>query len=277
MGELEATLQYRLSVDLDGDTYQSEYLSPIFSAGIDSIFPMKEGRGTPVCIYLSSHAAENSSKYYRWKYRETWEVKAELYANARWAPEGGGSVIFHSFHTSENTYFCWGRDSSKALIIGDTEKLSQNVVARQKLLEIPCDHDKLSILYHIEAEQMQVREAAYRYFADLQEKVERTGDLFSPILGTGLRGNIYSLNNPEQMVAGYVDVSTTTRKDAYVWERGEDFYEPPRIRCYTGPAKFGYGSIYIYDESSAPERCVDCRTKENASKDKPAGWPTEHL
>lgn len=132
-GELEARLQYRLSVEIDGETYQSEYLSPIFSAGIDSIFPMKEEQHAPVCIYLSSHAAENSSKYYRWKYREAWEVRAELYATARWndreSEEGEERerVIFHSLYTSENTYYCWGRDSSKVLIIGDTEKARKSL------------------------------------------------------------------------------------------------------------------------------------------------------
>jgi hypothetical protein len=217
-------------------------------------------------------------------YNETWEVKADFYANARWGP--GGTVIFHSMYTSENTYYCWGRDSSKTLLLGDTEKLSQNIISRQKIAEIPCDHDKLSLLYHIEARQMQLREAAYRYFSDMQERIERTGDLFSPILTTGLRGNIRCTNDPERLVIGYVEVATTTQKDIYVWEK-EGFYEVPATywrdlgrRCdvkewdlfHRSYSIFSYGKSVVYNPD-----CVDCREREHATKDRPEGWPTEHF
>ncbi|MDR2811246.1 MAG: DUF4249 domain-containing protein [Tannerellaceae bacterium] len=277
-GSLDTNLQYRLSVEVDGETYQSEYLSPIITAEVDSIFPMKKEEGEPVYICLSSHAPENSSKYYRWKYHETWEVKAELYANARWNDgPGEEEVIFHSRYTSENTYYCWGRDSSKSLILGNTEKLNRNIVSQQKIIQIPCDNDKLSILYYIEVEQMQIREAAYRYFSDIQERAERVGDLFSPVLSAGLRGNIRCVNDPEQMVVGYIDVSTTTRKERYVWEK-EGLYEFPGLRCRMIYEWGGKGeAIFSYEHSRAPYQCVDCREKEHASKLKPDGWPTDHL
>jgi hypothetical protein len=282
-GDLDMHVPYRLSFVVDDESYQSEYLYPVPTAGIDSIFLVKERKGDPLVIYLSADG-QDGSKFYRWKYRETWEVRAELYATARWGPEG--SVIFHSLNTPENTYYCWGRDSSKTLLLGNTEKLSQNIVSQQKMVEIPCDHDKLSILYHFEAEQMQLRAAAYRYFADLQEKVERTGDLFSPILGAGLRGNIRCADDPGRMVFGYVEVAASTRKDVYIWE-SEGFYEPfiyitgmdqgKGNPCYVSNPPRLNDPIYVYGESSTLLKCVDCRTKENASKDKPAGWPTEHL
>jgi hypothetical protein len=277
-GSLDANVQYRLSVEVDGDLYQSEYLAPIISAEIDRIFPMKKEKGAPVFICLSSQAPENSSRFFRWTYRETWEVKAELYANARWNDGAGeGDVIFHSLDTSENTYYCWGRDSSHILILGDTEKLSQNVIAQQKMVEIPCDDDKLSLLYRIEVEQMQVRDEAYRYFADMQQRVERTGDLFSPVLSAGLSGNIRCQNDLERMVVGYIEVASTTRKDLYVQEDGT-LYEPPGDRCRKAYGWYGKQlAILTYGVSSAPYPCVDCREKKHVSKNKPEGWPTDHL
>ncbi|MDR2811247.1 MAG: DUF4249 domain-containing protein [Tannerellaceae bacterium] len=285
-GHLDANLQYRLSVEVDGETFQSEYLSPIITAEIDSVFLTKEGKGAPVLVRLSANGG-NGSKYYRWKYRETWEVKAERYADARWNDgPGEEEVIFHTLHTSQNTYYCWGRDSSKTLLLGDTEKLSQNIISQQTIAEIPCNHDKFSILYHIEAEQMQLREAAYRYLSDMQERAERTGDLFSPVLSAGLRGNIRCAGDPERLAIGYIDVSTTTRKDRYVWER-EGFYEPPQVELadWGGRLCSDYSwteshhpPILVYRESTVDViHCVDCREKEHASKNKPVGWPTEHL
>jgi hypothetical protein len=284
MGNLDINRQYRLSFTTGGDHYQSEYLTPIMTAEIDSLYPVKEEQGAPVIICLSTHDPEDNSKYYSWLYHETWEVKAELYANARWKDSKQDSIIFHSLHTSENTYYCWGRDSSKTLILGNAEKLSQNILIGQKIAAIPSNHDKLSILYHIEAEQRQIREAAYRYFLEMQRNVERTGSIFSPVLTAGMKGNIRCTDDPDRIIIGYVDVSSTTRKDRYV---GGTFYEPPVEHCIKDMAIYIYLNTAIYycpppplphyrlDE--APLSCVDCKTRENASKNRPEGWPTEHL
>ncbi|MDR1344965.1 MAG: DUF4249 domain-containing protein [Tannerellaceae bacterium] len=274
---LDTARKYRFTADINGETYESEYLAPIVSVAIDSVFAEKRGDGEPVNIFVASHDDGNGPIYYHWNYREIWEVKADLYANARW---GNGGVIFHSLNTSENTYYCWGRDSSKNILLASTEKLSENLVAKQKLLEIPCDDDRLSILYRIQVEQMQIREAAYKYFADAKSGIERTGDLFTPVLTNSVRGNIRCANDPERPVIGYIEVATVTASERYVWEK-EGYFEPPLWLC--NQKIFGPGNaetawpIYIYGVSSSTYSCVDCRMKRNATKDKPAGWPTEHL
>jgi hypothetical protein len=273
MGDLDANLQYRLTVHLDGEEYQSSYLAPIFSVEIDSIYPLKEGTGEPVLVCLATHDDANRSIYYRWTYRETWEVKAELYANARMG--ANNTVIFHDLHTSNNTYYCWSRDRSHSLLLASTDKLAANVISRMKLAEIPCDHDKLSILYHIEVEQMQIRQEAFDYFSEMQKNIEHTSDLFSPTLISGANGNIHCLNDPERPVVGYIEVATTTTKDAYI--RGDDLFEPPMSKCSSQITPYPHGyAIYLYEEMYAPHGCVDCRLKANASKDRPLNWPTEH-
>ena len=290
---LDTQKEYRISVTIKGETCESEFLKPTISVEIDSIFTIKNNRGQPIKVYVAAHDAANQSNYYRWQYRETWEVKAELFAHARYLEDENGIIhdwsklIQHSLFTSENTYYCWGRDSSKTFLIVSTEKLSESRVAQQELISIPCDHEKLSILYRIEVEQIQLREAAYKYFADVKELSERTGDLFSPVLSSGLRGNIYWRNNPNGLIIGYIEVATVTSMYRYIWER-EGLYEPPPFNCYPYSSE-GIGTIYMWNrqwrytpayfngEAIADKRCVDCRLKEKASKLKPSGWPTDHL
>ncbi|MDR1344964.1 MAG: DUF4249 domain-containing protein [Tannerellaceae bacterium] len=271
---LDTAREYRFTADINGETYESEYLAPIISVAIDSVFAEKKEDGEPVSICVASHDDGNGPIYYRWNYREIWEVKADLYANAR---NEGSVTIFHSLNTSENTYYCWGRDSSKNILLASTEKLSENVIAKQKLLEIPCDDDRLSLLYNIQVEQMQIREAAYKYFSDAQSGIDRTGDLFTPVLTNSVRGNIRCANDPERIVIGYIEVATVTASERYVWEN-EGYYEPPVYLCgrKIGPPGM-YGAIYVASVNSSTHNCVDCRYKRNATKDKPAGWPTEHL
>ena len=291
---LDAEKEYRLSALIDGEICESAFLAPVLTVEIDSIFPIKKSMNDPVEICIATHDPDNNSIYYKWTYRETWEVKAELYANARWHEDENGrmidrsKLIEHSLFTPENTYYCWGRDSSKTILMASTERLSENRVAQQPLLKIPCDHDKLSVLYHIEVKQMQLREAAYKYFDAVNKQVDRKGTMFDPVMTTAIRGNIYFRNNPDRMVIGYIEVATVMSMDRYIWER-EGLYEPPPPMCtssYTTPdytvymwnkERFDLTTAYYNIEEWADKRCVDCRIKENASKLKPPGWPTDHL
>ena len=282
---LDAAKKYRLSALIDNEICESEYLAPIFTAEIDSIFPVKKSTDTPIEIFLATNDPDNKSIYYRWQYRETWEVKAELYANARWGPNID-DVIWHSLYNaenSENTYYCWGRDSSKTLLLASTEKLLENRISQQQLVTIPSDHDKLSILYHIEVEQMQIREAAYNYFSDLKKQTDRSGDIFDPIITTGLRGNISFRNDPDRVVIGYIEVATVTVKDRYLWDRIEGLYRPPIIICrneypyVVSWLDYPDYAIYSYGESRTLPSCVDCRLKEKSSKSRPSDWPSDHF
>lgn len=75
-------------------------------------------------------------------------------------------------HTSQNTYYCWGRDSSKVMLLATTDKLTENLIYEKKLIEIPRDHDKLKILYYIEVKQNRIRKGAYAYFENMQRNIE---------------------------------------------------------------------------------------------------------
>ena len=112
-------------------------------------------------------------------------------------------------HTSKNTYYCWGRDSSKAMLLESTNKLTVNLIYKRKLIEIPRDHDKLTMLYYIDVKQNRIRKEAYDYFVNLQRNIEQAGSIFSPI-PSERRGNISCVSDPKEWVIGYVDVTNTT-------------------------------------------------------------------
>ncbi len=279
-GSLNPNKKYRLNISLGGEQYQSDYLSPLITPEIDSISPIKKGEGQPVFMCVNTHDPQSNSRYYRWSYRETWEVKAELFANALWVD---GSVLELNLHTSNNIYYCWGRDSSKVLLLGSTEKLTENIVSEKRLVEIPCNNDRLSIMYHIEVEQMQIRKETYDYWSNLQKNIEQTGSIFTP-MPSEMKGNIRCISTPELPVIGYMEVATITKKDRYFPENA-GLYEAPKKTCgYLitddpdyAPPNYYYYEYYPPKESYAPRSCVDCRIKEKASKNRPENWPTNHL
>lgn len=280
-GTLNEQTKYRLCLSVNGEDYQSSFLTPLITPEIDSISPEKRGKGETVYMCVSTHDPKNQSRYYRWSYKEHWEVKAELEANAGYED---GEVIWFNLATSTNTYYCWGQDTSRMVILDSSEKLSENVISQKRLLSMDPSSDRLSVLYYIAVEQMMLRKEAYDYFFNMQKNVEQTGSIFAPV-PSEMKGNIRCITNPDLPVIGYIDVTTTTRKSLFVPEDA-GIYEPPVKACYLqitkdpmmAPPTMGY---YIYDPTGlddyAPWECVDCRKKSRATKNKPDFWPNNHL
>ena len=282
-GKLDAGMKYRLYVEAGGEEYRSEFLYPLFTPEIDSIAPLKKGEGEPVFICVNTHDPDDGSRYYIWSYKEIWEVKAELFANYGYLIPNFPQMFTTA--TSENTYYCWGRDNSKKMLLGSSDMLSENVIYQKRLIEIPCDNDKLSILYYITVKQNQIRKEAFDYYSNILKNAEQTGSIFAPI-PSEMRGNILCVTNPEIHVIGYIDVSTTKEKDVFIPE-SIGLYEAPFGICYreiTTDPKFAYPILGYYEISFsiplppkyAPFSCVDCRMKENASKNRPDFWPNNH-
>ena len=274
---LDPGLEYNLKLKIGDKTYHSTALKPLFTPEIDSVSFGKASREEPTSVYVSTHADKGSSPYYRWSYRENWEVRSSLYANAR---EENGQLIWHNLNTSENTYYCWAKDSSKTLLLGSAEKLVENRIQEHKILDIPLtdERERLSVLYHVEVSQVQLRKDAYEYFKILWEEIERGGDIFSPILSAGNNGNVFCDSDPDELIIGFVEVASTTRKSLFI--PYDDFlYEPASyLDCWlsnTNTLPIGM-SWYRYPEVAANPRCVDCRTKPGATKNRPAWWPNEH-
>lgn len=273
-GTLVPDLEYRLTFSIDGVRYESSFLKPVQTVEIDSISYQKAGWEKPVTVHVSSHARDDQSPYYRWSYRETWEVTATLFATLGYMD---GKLISFDRNTSANTYYCWGRDSSKVMLLGNTKRLSENKVAQQKLFEIPSNDDRLSVLYHVEVSQMQLREEAYDYYQMMMDEIERTGGLFNMVMSAGDNGNIYNVSDPEEIVIGYVEVSNVTTKSRYI-PFSDNLYEGGKGQCPVWTIEIPGGSYpWVTSTTYSTWRCVDCRMRYNATKNKPSWWPTDHL
>jgi hypothetical protein len=292
-GALDTALRYRLHIDLEGEAYESEYLAPLVTPDIDSLSWVKRGAGEPVYICVSTHDAHDRSRYYRWTYREHWELRADFFAQAGYI--GGNrynGVVLYDLHTANNTYYCWNTDSSKTFLMEDVERLTENAVVEKRLIEIAPSHDKLSILYYVAVTQHQIRKEAYDYYANLQRNIEQTGSLFSAI-PSEMTGNVHCMSDPLRPAIGFVEVSRTAAADRFI-PTSEALYEPVDNHCAATILQSPYdpsGQLYIYlftetispspgvvggvIKSFAAPRCVDCTQR--GTKNKPAFWPTPHL
>ncbi|MDR1259487.1 MAG: DUF4249 domain-containing protein [Tannerellaceae bacterium] len=286
-GALDPGKEYRLHISVDGEEYESSFLKPLSTPEIDSLSVSKKGRGEPVIVSVTSHGSGEQSIYYRWSFLETWEVKSE-YALWGYFPSGtreaspANLIWFGSLTLKrpDNFYYCWGRDSSKALMIATSEVLAENLIYQHPLITISCDNEKLSILYNLEVYQTAIRKEAYDYFSNMQTNVEQSGSIFSPIPGE-INGNIRCLTDPGCPVIGFVEVTSVTRKDIFIPENGlyyepkynnDNFRESPCLYERNSPPVLPF----LDGLSSIGRACSDCRYKYNAAKNRPPSWPTDH-
>jgi hypothetical protein len=280
-GELQTDKQYRLAFSIDGENYASTFISPITTTPIDSIYFTKEAQGKPVSVFVATHDDDMENPYYKWRYDETWQVRAPLFAGGML--DGYGQLIVFQLNNPDNLYNCWGRYKSDKLLLASTKKQAVNAIDRQLLTEISCDDDRISILYRITLEQTQLHKEAYLYFEELKKHADLTGGLFSPIpSGTSLRGNIRCESDTGRLIMGYVDVATTTKMNEYLWSKNHYlWYEAPLSSCYGGyieTAKQSTRLFYTLDpRTTAPVACLNCTTRPYASKVKPADWPTDDV
>lgn len=282
MGKLDMDNRYRLRISLDGKEYESAYLRPISTPQIDSISLRKDNTAGEIHLCVSTHNTPDESKYYRWIYKENWEVKAEIFMAAE---RIGERVVIYDLQTANNYHYCWGKDSSKVMSLAGSDKLTENVISNKSLASYPPHDRRFSILYHVDVTQYALRREAYDYYSNLQKNIEESGGLFAPI-PSEMKGNIICVSDPETHVIGYVEVACATNMSRFMPEI-KDYYTPEQTGCastivqgweYEKNPDYGYVSYNPLNMESnvyALRKCMNCELY--GSKSKPSWWPTPHL
>ncbi|HEY0108122.1 MAG TPA: DUF4249 domain-containing protein [Fibrella sp.] len=267
----------------------SEYLSdPITikqTPRIDSLSWAIRNEGLQV--YVNTHDATNKTRYYRWEYEDTYEIRTPYESPFDYV---NGKVINR---TSPPVNHCWRTQTSTAILLGTSARLTQDVLKQTPLLFIPGSSPKLWIKYSLLVKQYAQSQEAYAYWENLQKTTEQLGGLFDP-LPSQVAGNMHSLTNPTEPVLGFVDGYTTEQLRVFI-NRPLDLsfnllrtgYEnckldtipfpdgPPQpLSSLLGPGG-GYVAIQEIPQSTSylgtGTHCADCRDVGTTTR--PSFWP----
>jgi hypothetical protein len=205
---LDNTDQFRLNImTTDGDSFQSDFVSPKQTGPIDSL---TWTQSEDVTIYLNAHDPADSSHYYWWEYTETWEYRAPLMD-----PYGVSNGLIYGRAVDSQVNICYTNHSSTDLLLGTSRSLSQDVISMQPLLTIPNRDARLFYRYSIQVSQYALTQAAYQYWATIKTNSQELGTLFDP-QPSQLIGNIRSLKNPGEPVVGYVSAARQQVKRIFI-------------------------------------------------------------
>ena len=291
--------QYAVEVKLDGETYQSEYLTILDTPEIDEI-TYKEHNDTiynGISIHVTTLADKKDSRHYMWSYEEDWEFHSEIditrtphevpIYDERWYPLENPNVNPY--------YYCWMRAVSRNVHLYSTNELTENKVKDVKLTEIPIDDIRISYIYSILVKQWSLSDGAYNYYKTLKKYTEESGGLFAP-MPAEIKGNVSCISNPGKKARGYVLASNVKSKRIFVYNTDFKDIVPQYENCYmelpgqtenwgfSWPDRiedFGFvalsksGKIDL-DARLYDRECVDCRQTKGATKKRPDFWPNNH-
>jgi Domain of unknown function (DUF4249) len=256
--------EYRLHIKTaDNKEYFSDYVTAKQTPPVDSVSWKIESDG--LHIYVNTHDPANSTRYYKWDYEETWEIRSHLGSFFQYLGNGQVAALSSPYHTR-----CWKYSSSTNFNLGTTIQLQNDVVSEKLLQLVPWNSEKLSVRYSILVKQQALSKEAYEYMLLMKKNNESLGSIFD-VQPSALSGNIHCVSNPSEQVIGFITASSVPEKRIFItgvelnWRYAEDcsdilkvFKNSDSIKL-VAPAYLPYGDAfpepYYY---FAPASCVDC-------------------
>ena len=282
----DPTLSYRLHAvnRMTGKEYVSDWTEVERSVVIDNMSYVPDSTATKMNFRMSFHAPAHSTNFMV-KLRENWEYRSMYNAEIYYTPFNEG---VRKFQDGENIYYCWNEKYLGKFVMLSTEELSEDVIVNYFLTSVPKTSRKLSYIYSLEATVIPLSKEAYLYWDYLKTLSEYSGSLFAPN-PSDMRGNLHSVDDPDEIVTGYVSATEVSKSRVFFNNDIEAFYIQPHVTedeymIPVTPDNFSYyynRKKYLPVSGTpmqgyywAPARCVDCRM-EGGTKNKPAWWPND--
>jgi len=294
---LDASRKYRLRIKTkDAKEYLSDFSEVKIAPPIDSINWKQESDG--VRIYVNTHDLQNKTIYYRWDWDETWEIQSAypaLYRLVRVDQNTNERIIRETTANDPQIFYCWKYDTVKNIILGSSAKLDEDIIYAQPVHFIPRMDERLGIRYSVQVKQYALDKNGYQFYEQMKKNTESLGTIFDP-QPSALRGNIHCVSNPEEIVIGYVNVTSVEQARIFISEvqltgRGFEIYQmceskdvanhKDSLQAASVPTNWPYEAIFAmgstifpppiiaYKVSSA--NCVDCTTR-GGKNIKPSFW-----
>jgi hypothetical protein len=284
---LDKTAKYRLRITTsDSKAYLSDFEPVKEAPPIDTLVYTIPASG--VQVNLSTHDPNNNTRYYRWEYTETWIFHTEFSSSFIYDAKRDTIV---DRPPAQQVWQCWASSNSTDIVLGSTQKLTQDVMSNVPITFVAGSSEKLRIRYSIQVKQYALTADAFAFWQILKTNTEQLGSIFDA-QPSQIKGNIHNINDNTEPVFGFISVGTTQQKRIFV-DRAEEPYtfggDDPYATCTVqnsqtdvGPndyaGKFGsmaylplgtaLNSTVIYVGGS--RECTDCTLR--GTNTRPAFW-----
>lgn len=277
--------KYRVHIaTADGKEYVSDFSPVKYTPVIDSLSWQRDNGG--ISIYVNANDAQKSTKYYQWKYSETWEFHSPYISFLEYVTYPVTGLGVGDRKNTDSLYTCWKTQSSTNILLGSTEKLSEDKIFLP-VRYFEQNAEELSILYYIQVKQYAISREAYLFKEKLKKNTEQLGSIFDP-QPSELGGNIHCISDPTEQAIGFVEVAEEQKKDIFISNEEVKPWTPevdcakiiiynhrdsikPFVQTYIPVHAVLFRGLAIVKFDAAPQICVDCRLR--GTHVRPAFWP----
>jgi Domain of unknown function (DUF4249) len=280
--------EYRLRIrTAGGKEYLSEYVTAKQTPPIDSIGWRLEGDN--VRLSVNAHDASGNTRYYRWDYDETWEINARYYSWYIYVKNA--NTVRPRNLPAEEVFRGWKYNSSKNILLASSARLQSDIISAAPLFAIARGEERIAVRYSILLRQYAMDKKGYDFYDLMKRNTENLGTIFDA-QPSEVKGNIQCVNDPAELVIGYVSASTISEKRIFIsatqlpndWRYIEDCPQfpvanhPDSFRlAYQNGSQAPYDAIYsptngqLIGYLSSYTECVDC-TARGGSLIRPFYW-----
>lgn len=162
-------------------------------------------------FFIDSEAPEEASlSYFRYEWSETHRVNVPYPSFFFWDRNNTGSVL----PRPQGLGTCYNTQESTNIILGSTVGQVNNRVLELPTRFIPSNDINFTDRYSIEVSQHAISQEAHAYYTKLKRFNESNGSLFDTQQGV-VFGNILSLDDVEEVVLGYFEVTAVSKKRVF--------------------------------------------------------------
>lgn len=275
----------------DGKEYASAEVAILNTPDIDEVSWKRVATG--VQIYVNTHDASNSTRYYRWEYEETWEIVPRYFSYYELVPKVPVPQLdpfpYNIVERRPENAFpgaCWQSERSDNIIMASSNKLTEDVIHLAPVCHVPSNSWKIDTRYSILVKQFALSAAGFEYWQNMKKNTEGLGSIFDP-QPSEIRGNITCISDPEEQVVGFFDASTIKQSRIFISnaEIGNWRYNSGCVEKYAANHPDSLSVIFpanipldtkgdpmggVIGYTGAAPDCVDCRLK--GSPVKPDFW-----
>ena len=220
----------------DGKEYKSEECIMFPVPAIDTIYYEKgeEISGSlgesikGIKIYLNSGSAAGMNKFFRWTFEETWKFFLDSPPLYQCIIVDDTTLSFEEVPVVKET--CWKKNKSGNIVTYSILAGQPEYIDKQEIQFIASSKsDRLTHQYSILVKQYSISEKEYDFWNNLKKVSETGGDIFDsqPYL---VISNIHNVNDANEMVLGYFEVSAVSQKRIFITAHELDTLNLPHYK-----------------------------------------------
>lgn len=275
---------YRVVLQLDGETYTSAWLTPERQPEITDInFTADDDN---VYVNVSLKPAPNNTGYIGLTFEETWEFHSDFTPFYIVDPN---SWVVSELLGSYPYYWCFKDIKNSSTTLVDHRNLEGGIVRNFPLQSFPRTDNRNHKLYSILVKATTLSQEAFDYNRQTEENSSVGNSLFSPEPGI-LTGNLTCESDPEKEVHGMIKIGGQDTMRAFQDGRYLKSYRPSDASfLILKPEQY---KAYYYDMNYrpiqditidgetgvgwGPHRCINC-IEAGGHQNTPDFWPSSSI